>query len=130
MILFTLFIVVFITTISAIDAYHKNECYEFVGCPDKLEAVRGGMQFLDRKGNSISQLHISQPEFNENDSKWKIELNTENFPMEFLVGKSDIKESLAMKIQKDRPVHKPLNPLLTQTADIILPAAYVGWLCR
>ena len=45
-------------------AYHKNECYEFVGCPDKLEAVRGGMQFLDWKGNSVSQLHISQPEFN------------------------------------------------------------------
>ena len=71
MILFTLFLFI-LKGIFVTVAYHKNECYEFVGCPDKLEAVRGGMQFLDWKGNSVSQLHISQPEFNENDSKWKM----------------------------------------------------------
>ena len=111
----------FLNVILEIHAYHRNECYEFVGCPDKVEAIQTGVQFLDWKGRAVSQLHTRQPDFDADDNRWKIQ---NNFPMEFKVGIDDIQESLAMVIQIDRPAHKPANPTLTQTAEQTVSARY------
>ena len=104
--------------------YHQKLCYEYLGCPNRPDASSGGMRFVNWQGDIVSQFHSSKALFDDTRSPWQIEIDDENFPMEFYVGKYNIRESLALSIRRNRFAYKPRNPSLAMTADISLPAAY------
>ena len=115
-------IIIFSTLASG---YHQKLCYEYLGCPNRPDASNGGMKFVNWQGDIVSQFHSSKPLFDDTRSPWLIEIDDENFPMEFYVGKYNIREeSLALSIKRNRFAYKPRNPSLAMTADVSLPAAY------
>ena len=71
---------------------------EYVGCSQ--QARRKQRYEVCKLARDIVSHHSSKPLFDDRRSPWLIEIDDENFPMEFYVGKYNIRESLALSIKE------------------------------